>query len=34
MGALGSHWAKPDLAIWAHQAEQMSDQALEAYRRG
>src|SRR5829696_5347702 len=34
MGALGSHRAKPDLAIWAHQARQISSQALEAYRRG
>src|SRR5215211_5633118 len=26
--------AKPDLAIWAHQARQTSGQALEAFRRG
>jgi hypothetical protein len=34
MGALASHRAKPDLAIWAHQVRQLSGQALEAYRRG
>src|SRR5215211_2380537 len=34
MGALGSHCAKPDLAIWAHQAGQISGQAPVSYRRG
>jgi hypothetical protein len=32
--SLSSHRAKPDLAIWAHQARKISDQALEACRRG
>jgi hypothetical protein len=32
--SLSSQRAKPDLAIWAHQARQISGQALEAYRRG
>ena len=34
MGAPGRHRAMPDLAIWAHQARQISGQALEACRRG
>jgi hypothetical protein len=34
MVALGSHRAKPGLAIWAHQVRQISGQALEACRRG
>jgi len=34
MGALGSHCAKPDPAIWAHQARQISGQAPGAYLRG
>ena len=31
---VSSQRAKPDLAIWAHQARQTSGQALEAFRRG
>src|SRR5829696_7608177 len=31
---VSSQRAKPDLAIWAHQARQISGQALEAFRRG